>query len=155
MINNDILRRLRYALKLSDARLVKIFARVDFDLNEDDARALLGKEDEEGTVICLDDLMAVFLDGLILELRGPAKDGRPPHREPSKLTNNIILKKIRIALKLHEEDMLAILELGGQPMSKSEITALFRKPNHKHYRECGDQVLRAFFRGLTMRLRPS
>jgi uncharacterized protein YehS (DUF1456 family) len=155
MNNNDILRRLRYALKLSDARLVKIFARVDFDLNEADARALLGKEDEEGTVICLDDLMAVFLDGLILELRGPSKDGRPPHREPSTLTNNTILKKIRIALKLHEEDMLAILKLGEQPMSKSEITALFRKPGHKHYRACGDQVVRAFLRGLTQRLRPS
>jgi uncharacterized protein YehS (DUF1456 family) len=70
------------------------------------------------------------------------------------LTNNTKLKKLRIALNLHEEAMLAILEAGGHPMSRGELTALFRKPQHKHYRECGDQVLRKFLKGLTMRLRP-
>ena len=155
MNNNDILRRLRYALDLSDAQLVSIFARADQDLTQDDVRALLGKEDEEGTVICLDDLMAAFLDSLIVEKRGPPKPGSRPPETPERLTNNAILKKIRIALTLHENDMLSILKAGGQPMSKGELSALFRKPNHKHYRACGDQALRAFLRGLTLRLRPS
>jgi uncharacterized protein YehS (DUF1456 family) len=155
MNNNDILRRLRYALDLSDAQMVSIFARADQDLPVEGVRALLGKEDEEGTIICLDDLMAAFLDSLIVERRGPPRPGTPPPVYTTPLTNNAILKKIRIALKLHEEDMLSILMAGGQPMSKGEISALFRKPTHKHFRECGDQVLRAFLRGLTLRLRPS
>jgi uncharacterized protein YehS (DUF1456 family) len=154
MNNNDVLRQLRYALRMTDAQMVALLAQAGQDMSEENARSMLGKEGEEGTVICLDSLMADFLDSLILLKRGPPKGGSPVP-QVSVLTNNIILKKIRIALKLHEEDMLSILSAGGQPMSKSEITALFRKPNHKHYRECGDQLLRAFFRGLTMRLRPS
>ena len=50
--------------------------------------------------------------------------------------------------------MLGMLTLGGHPMSKGELTALFRKPTHKHYRDCGDQVLRNFLHGLTLTLRP-
>ena len=154
MNNNDVLRQLRYALRMPDSEMVAILAQAGQDMTEENARSMLGREGEEGTVICLDSLMAAFLDSLILKKRGPPKGGGSPP-QVSVITNNIILKKIRIALKLHEEDMLSILSDGGQPMSKSEITALFRKPDHKHYRECGDQVLRAFFRGLTMRLRPS
>ena len=155
MNNNDILRRLRYALNLSDAKMIKIFARVGQVLNEAEVQSLLGKEDEEGTVICLDDLMAAFLDSLIVELRGPPRPGSPPPAIPDRISNNDIIKKVRIALKLQEADMMAILEAGGQPMSKGELSALFRKPGHKHYRACGDQVMRAFLRGLTLRLRPS
>jgi uncharacterized protein YehS (DUF1456 family) len=155
MNNNDILRRLRYALNLSDAKMIEIFARVGQVLNEAEVHSLLGKEDEEGTVICLDDLMAAFLDSLIVELRGPPRPGSPPPAIPDRISNNDIIKKVRIALKLQESDMMAILEAGGQPMSKGELSALFRKPGHKHYRACGDQVMRAFLRGLTLRLRPS
>jgi uncharacterized protein YehS (DUF1456 family) len=155
MNNNDILRRLRYALNLSDAKMIEIFARVGQVLNEAEVHSLLGKEDEEGTVICLDDLMAAFLDSLIVELRGPPRPGSPPPAIPDRISNNDIIKKVRIALKLQESDMMTILEAGGQPMSKGELSALFRKPGHKHYRACGDQVMRAFLRGLTLRLRPS
>ena len=155
MNNNEILRRLRYELNLSDAKMIEIFARVGQVLNEAEVHSLLGKEDEEGTVICLDDLMAAFLDSLIVELRGPPRPGSPPPAIPDRISNNDIIKKVRIALKLQEADMMAILEAGGQPMSKGELSALFRKPGHKHYRACGDQVMRAFLRGLTLRLRPS
>ena len=155
MNNNEILRRLRYELNLSDAKMIEIFARVGQVLNEAEVHSLLGKEDEEGTVICLDDLMAAFLDSLIVELRGPPRPGSPPPAIPDRISNNDIIKKFRIALKLQEADMMAILEAGGQPMSKGELSALFRKPGHKHYRACGDQVMRAFLRGLTLRLRPS
>ena len=153
MNNNDILRRLRYALNLSDAQLVKLFARAGHDLNQADVRALLGKEDEEGTVICLDDLLSAFLDSLIVERRGPPKSDSPPPQAGRTITNNDVLKKIRIALTLHEDAMLRILREGGQSLSKGELSALFRKPQHKHYRTCGDQLLRAFFRGLTLEQR--
>lgn len=155
MSNNDVLRRLRYALNLSDEHMVAIFALADRDLTTDQVCALMAKEGEEGAVECSDALLAGFLDGLILDRRGPRKPGAPVPAAPPELTNNAILKKLRIALTLHEDAMLSILAAGGQPFSKGELTALFRKPDHKHYRACGDQVLRHFLQGLTQRLRPS
>ena len=118
--------------------------------DEEEARALLGKEDDEGSIICSDALMETFLDSLIIDRRGPPRAGSRP-RDLTKMTNNAVIKKLRIALSLQEGDMLAILKAGGQSMTKGELTALFRKPLHKHYRDCGDQVLGAFLRGLTIR----
>jgi uncharacterized protein YehS (DUF1456 family) len=64
------------------------------------------------------------------------------------LTNNDILKKIRVALELKDEDIIHILKLSEFEISKSELNALFRKPDHPNYRECGDQLLRNFLNGL-------
>ncbi len=151
MIHNDILRGLRSALDLSDAQLVVFFSRDREEaLSEEEARALLGKEDDEGSIICSDALMETFLDSLIIDRRGQPRAGSRP-RDLTKMTNNAVIKKLRIALSLQEGDMLAILKAGGQSMTKGELTALFRKPLHKHYRDCGDQVLGAFLRGLTIR----
>ena len=155
MNNNDILRRLRYALNLSDGQMIHLFARAGHDLGSGDVRALLGKEDEDGTVVCMDDLLSAFLDSLIVERRGPPKPGTPAPQPVQSISNNDILKKLRIALKLHEDAMLRLIKTGGQTLSKGELSALFRKPQHKHYRACGDQVLRAFLRGLTLEQRGS
>ncbi len=155
MNNNDVLRRLRYALKLSDARMVKIFALVGETLTETEARAITGREEEEDAVFCTDDRLSLFLDGLIIDRRGPRKPGSPVPKAELELSNNDILKKVRIALTLREPDILEILRNGGHPMSKSEVGALFRKPDHKHYRTAGNQVLRKFLKGLTLRLRPT
>ena len=95
------------------------------------------------------------MDGLIIERRGPPPAGKTLPPPADALSNNATLKKLRIALNLREEEMLSTLKAGGHPMSRGELTALFRKPYHKHYRECGDQVLRKFLNGLTKRLRPS
>ncbi|MBL7889160.1 MAG: DUF1456 family protein [Bacteroidia bacterium] len=64
------------------------------------------------------------------------------------LTNNDILKKIRVALELKDEDIIKILKLSEFEMTKSELNALFRKPDHPNYKECGDQLLRNFLNGL-------
>ena len=94
------------------------------------------------------------MDGLILLKRG-RKEMKPgeTRKSVSRLTNNAILKKIRIALELKEEDMLGILKLADIDISKSELTALFRREGHKNYKECGDQFLRKFLKGLTIRCR--
>ncbi len=155
MNNNDILRRLRYALNLTDAELVAVFALSDQEVTEEAAVAMMLSEEEVGATQCTDVLMTDFLDGLILERRGPRKEGSPaPVAEPE-LTNNAVLKKLRIAMSFHEDDMLGVLAAGGHKMSRGELSALFRKPGHKHYRGCGDQVLRNFLTGLTMRTRSS
>lgn len=155
MNNNDTLRRIRYALDVSDAQMVTAFGLGGHEITEEQARQYMTNEDEDGAVYCSDEAFGRFLDGLIIERRGPPPAGKALPPPADTLSNNATLKKLRIALNLREEDMLSILKAGGHPMSRGELTALFRKPYHKHYRECGDQVLRKFLNGLTKRLRPS
>ena len=64
------------------------------------------------------------------------------------MDNNDILKKIRVALSLKDHEIIEILELSDFKMSKSELSALFRKEDHPNYKSCGDQVLRKFLNGL-------
>lgn len=64
------------------------------------------------------------------------------------LTNNDILKKLRVALELKDDDVIKILSLVDFKITKSEINALYRRPDHENYRECGDQLLRNFLNGL-------
>ena len=64
------------------------------------------------------------------------------------LTNNDILKKLRVALDLKDDDIIHILSLSDFEVSKSELSALFRKEDHPNYRPCGDQLLRNFLNGL-------
>ncbi|MBW1880158.1 MAG: DUF1456 family protein [Deltaproteobacteria bacterium] len=148
MHNNEILRRLSDALSLTDARLLAIFALGGDDLAEQDVRALTREQGKDGAVVCPDDLLARFLDGLIVEQRGPREPGRPTPVSAVRLTNNAVLKKLRIALALKEDDVLRVLAAGGNPISNRELTTLFRKPGNKHFRKCGDDVLRSFLIGL-------
>lgn len=64
------------------------------------------------------------------------------------LSNNDILKKLRVALELKDEDVVKILKLADFDITKSELNALYRKPDHPNYKECGDQLLRNFLNGL-------
>ncbi len=64
-----------------------------------------------------------------------------------------IIATIKIAFDLKAEDVLAILDLVDVHISKHELSALFRKPGHKHFRECKDQILRNFLMGLQIRYR--
>lgn len=69
------------------------------------------------------------------------------------MTNNDILKKLRVALKLRDEDIVHILQLAEFEVSKGEINALFRSEDHPNYKECGDQLLRNFLNGLIIFMR--
>ncbi len=154
MTNNDILRRFRYALDISDPAMIKIFKLSEHEIDQSGLAALLKKEDEEGYVVCSDEVMGLFLDGLIVHRRG-RKESNPAQEKKSDahLTNNAILKKLRIALELKEDDMAGILKLADAAISKSELSALFRKEGHRNFKECGDQFLRNFLKGLTIRYR--
>jgi len=152
MTNNDVFRRLRYALDLSNPTLIELFKLSGKDLKQADVLALLKKEDDEGFEPLSDALMEAFLDGLIALRRGKREDAAPA-RASAGLSNNDILRKIRIALELKEADMLAVFKLAGFPTSKSELSALFRTKGHDNYKECGDQLLRNFLKGLTIKYR--
>jgi len=69
------------------------------------------------------------------------------------MTNNDILKKLRVALKLRDEDIIQVLKLAEFEVTKSEVNALFRSEDHPNYKECGDQLLRYFLNGLIIYMR--
>lgn len=154
MINNDVLRSIRYTLDLSDQKVVDIAQLTDaaLVLDRDDVRAFLLREDEPGHLVCSDAVLAHFLDGLIVYLRG-RDETAPPRPVEKRISNNLVLKKLRVAFQLKDDDMHAVFADAGFPLSKPELSALFRQPGHKNYRACGDQLLRAFLKGLTLRVR--
>jgi uncharacterized protein YehS (DUF1456 family) len=152
MINNDVLRRLRYTLKANDAAVVDLFAQGGATVTEADVAAYISREDEPGFVELPDGLLDAFLDGLIVSKRGK-REGAPPPR-PARFDNNLILRKLKIALNLREEDMLAIFALAEFRISSGELSAFFRGPDHRNHRPCKDQALRNFLVGLSKKLRP-
>jgi uncharacterized protein YehS (DUF1456 family) len=154
MTPNDILRRIRYALNLNDPAMLEIFKQGDQIVELAGLKNLLKKEDEPGYAACSDTVLGAFLDGFIVHKRGKKEADPGQVKRPDQLlTNNAIMRKIRIALELKEEDMLGILKLGEVEISSSELSAFFRKKDHKHYKECGDQFLRSFLKGLAIRYR--
>ncbi|MDN4629062.1 DUF1456 family protein [Erwinia sp. DT-104] len=154
MTNNDVLRSVRYMLSLSDAQMVGILALAESEVSEAEMQSFLKKEDEAGFRACPDVVMGYFLNGLIFQRRGKSEDAPEPSVE-RKMTNNIIIKKLRIAFDLKTTDIIDVLKLADFAVGQSEIGAIFRKPGHKNYRECGDQILRNFLKGMTMKLRPA
>jgi len=152
MDNNDIMRRIRYTFDFSDSKMVALFGLTGHEVTRDQISDWLKKDDDPAYKECSDTELAIFLNGLIIEKRGK-KDG--PQPEPEKrLTNNIIFKKLKIALNFTAEDVLDLMALAEFAMSKHELSAFFRKPGHKHYRECKDQILRNFLRGMQLKYRP-
>ena len=140
MLSNDILRSVRYILKANNNDLVRILALGNVEATAEQIAVWLRKEDEEGFQRCPD----------IYEKRG--KDESAPALEPERrINNNIVLKKLRIAFSLKTDDILAILTEQQFRVSMPEITAMMRAPDHKNFRECGDQFLRYFLRGLAAR----
>jgi len=153
LTNNDILRRVRYTFDLKDSVMAEIFSLADFNVTSEQVTSWLKKEDDESFVELSDTELAVFLNGFINFKRGKREGDQP--KPEAKLSNNIVFQKLRIALNLKAEDIIEILQLVDFHLSKHELSAFFRKPENKHYRECKDQVLRNFLLGLQNQLRPS
>ena len=149
LTNNDVLRRIRYTFDFSDSKMIAIFGLADHDVTRGQISDWLKKEEDPAFQECNDTLLAIFLNGLINDKRGK-KEGLQPKSEKY-LTNNIILRKLKIALNLKDNDFLDILNLAKSPISKHELSAFFRRTNHLHYRECKDQILRNFLKGLQIK----
>ena len=147
MTYNDVLRSLRYLLNVSDAAMVDIFRLGNCEVSRADVVAFLKTEDEDGYRACSDKALAHFLNGVISYKRG--KDESRPQPVELPVTNNTVLKKLRVAFELKDDDIIALLQRTGLGLSKTELGAFFRRPGHRNYRECGDQVLRNFLKGLS------
>lgn len=171
MDNNDILIRLRYALDIKNNDMIKIFKEGGIELSKEDVLKVLTKTpesegDDMDSVLDASEnvdhirvdnrMLESFLNGLIVFKRGrqepkPGQPATPPmSNEPA---NNLLLKKVKIALQLTSEDMLELLALAGVTVSKSEMSGILRKHGHKNYSICGDRYARNFLKGLAIKYR--
>ena len=148
MKNSDVLRSVRYLLNVSEQKIAEIIKLGGGEAGVLDLRDFLKKEEEEGSRECPHELMAFFLNGLIISKRGKIENSPTPALEIP-ITNNQVLKKLRVSFELKDEDIRSILSGLGHEISKSELSAFFRKAGHPNYRPCGDQFLRNFLKGLT------
>ncbi len=153
MTNNDVLRRIRYIYDLNDSTMISIFALADHTVSREQISNWLKKDDDPDYKACTDEQLAIFLNGLIIKNRGK-KEGPQPVPE-KKLNNNIIFRKLKIALNLKNEDVLALLALADLRISKHELSAFFRREDHKHHRVCKDQILRNFLKGMQLKYHPA
>jgi uncharacterized protein YehS (DUF1456 family) len=152
MDNNDILRRLRYTFDFGDSEMMHIFKLGNYPATREQISDWLKKFNLPNHQPLDDHMLAIFLNGLINLKRGK-KEGAEPAVE-DKLNNNIILRKLKIALNLQNDDMLYILKLMDVRISKHELSAFFRNPNQSQYRACENQILRNFLHGLQIKYRP-
>jgi uncharacterized protein YehS (DUF1456 family) len=151
MTNNDILRRIRYTFDLSDSQMIAIFRQADHEVTREEISDWLKKDDDPAFKDCSDTKMAIFLNGFINKRRGKREGAQP--KPETRLNNNIIFTKLKIALNLKAEEIIELLALAGFHIGKHELSAFFRRPDHKHYRECKDQILRNFLKGVQLKFR--
>jgi len=152
MTNNDYLRSIRFLLDVGDSKLVDIIKLSGPTVPLEDIKSYLLNEEDPNYLKCSDEIMAHFLDGLVYLKRGK-DESRPVVPFELPITNNVVLKKLRVAFALKEEDMHDILAKAGFKVARGELSAVLRKNGHINYRECGDQLLRNFLKGLTLRER--
>jgi uncharacterized protein YehS (DUF1456 family) len=149
MTNNDVLRSFRYALDLKDSTMLACFAEGGPALSPAQLAALLRREEDAGFEPLSDELLSQFLDGFVSTRRGK-REPKPgePRAERAQLSNNRILRAVRIGLELKDTDVIEIMGLADTAVSKTELSALFRREDHRNYQPCGNQFLRSFLRGL-------
>ncbi|MFC4320052.1 YehS family protein [Litchfieldia salsa] len=170
MTNNDILIRLRYALDIKNNDMVEIFKLGGVEVTKEDVLKILSKPTEdyddeddfddivedENHIKCNNAMLEKFLNGFIIFKRGKQepKPGQPEIPALSnESVNNLVLKKLKIALSLTSDDMLVLLDEAGVSVTKGEISAILRKKGHKNYKVCGDRYARNFLKGLALKYR--
>ncbi len=151
MTNNDILRSLRYTFDLNDYEMIDLFGLGGKAVNRGEVSNWMKREEDPDFQTLYDMDLAIYLNGFIIQRRGPKDDGIP--QPEKKLTNNMILRKLKIAFDMKDEDMLAVLDSVNLKFSKHELSAFFRNPSQSQYRPCKDQVLRNFLQGIQLKFR--
>jgi uncharacterized protein YehS (DUF1456 family) len=149
--NNDIFRRLRFIFDFNDSTMMSLFELAGGGATRAEVSDWLKQEDKPDFKEIADSRLALFLNGLIIQRRGK-REGAIPEAEQT-LNNNIIFRKLKIALDFKDEDILAALASAGFPIGKHELSAFFRKADHKNYRACQSQILRNFLKGLQLKFR--
>lgn len=146
MINNDILRRISTIFDFTDEKIRSVFSLSQYEVSAEQLANFFKEKDDNAYQPIADIELASFLNGLIIDKRGPSDGPARPNEE--QLTNNMIFNKVKIALSLKADEVIAIMELADLSLGKYELSAFFRNVNHKHYKDCSDEVLSAFLKGL-------
>jgi len=146
MINNDILRRISTIFDFTDEKIRSVFSLSQYEVSAEQLANFFKEKDDNAYQPIADVELASFLNGLIIDKRGPSDGPARPNEE--QLTNNMIFNKVKIALSLKADEVIAIMELADLSLGKYELSAFFRNVNHKHYKDCSDEVLSAFLKGL-------
>ena len=146
MTNNDILRRIRFLFDFSDLKMIEVFKLVNHTVQRSEVSNWLKKEEDPLFVELTDLQLSIFLNGLVIYKRGK-RDGPLPEPEDP-LTNNVILRKLKIALNLKTDDILDLFAFINKRIGKHELSAFFRHPENKSYELCMDQYLRHFLNAL-------
>ena len=173
MNNNDILIRLRYALDIKDSDMIEIFSLGGISVTKEELQRMLLNPPKDRSLDadvdkfvvdtdikkCNNYMLESFLNGFIIFKRGRQEPKSSEFSsqlsmiKDNKTVNNVMLKKIKIALSLTSEDMLEIFKSAGSLLSKSELSAVLRREEHRNYKECGDRYARNFLKGLAMKYR--
>lgn len=151
MTNNDIIRRIRYTFSYNDKKMLQLLALSGYTTTREEISNWLKKDEDPLFKEILDVQLATFLNGMIIDKRG-LQDGKKPINE-KKLNNNIIFRKLKIALNLKDTEIIEIFDSVDLRISKSELSAFFRKPTQTQYMVCKDQFLRNFIYGLQKKYR--
>jgi len=144
---NDILYKIQKALNLSQDEMIEAYKLTDYTMEASHLDALLKRRQDDGSKLCSYEELGVFLDGFVILKRGPSPKKKNDN-EVVELTNNLILKKLRIALELKEAVTEIIFSLGEAELNKQQLASLFRKEGHKNFKECSDELLMSFLDGL-------
>ena len=153
MRTNDIFRKLTQSLPLSVEQVQALFAESDIDLTDKEVGNLLKTDYQPGFEAMPEYILLIFLNNLIDQKRGKKIDAQAEVVEKHhKVSNNDVLKKLRIAFNLHEQDVRDALKLVTIELTKSDLSALFRKPGHVHFKACDDELALDFIQGLGLLL---
>lgn len=146
MNNNDIIRRIRYMFDYGDDKMISLFKLANHKVSREELSNWLKKDKDESFVPIQDRELSIFLNGLIIDKRGKREGPQPEPEDP--LTNNMILRKLKIAFNLKSDDILDLFASINKRIGKHELSAFFRRPDHKSYEPCMDQYLRYFLNAL-------
>jgi uncharacterized protein YehS (DUF1456 family) len=172
MENHDILKRLRYALDIKDIDMVEVFRLGGVTITKEKIQEMLlsatsiskfapatKETSSDVEKVCSNRMFESFLNGFITHKRGK-KEEKPGESDKQafmitsdKDVNNVVLKKLKIALSLTSEEMLAIFKDGGLELSNSELSAALRRQGQRNYKISGDRYVKSFLNGLTERNR--
>lgn len=147
MQTNEIVNKTIEAIGLNIDDLLEIYRLVDYKIDTDSIGKWSLSPDDDNFLLCSYEDLGNFLDGLIILKRGASADEKRAD-EIVELTNNLILKKLRVALNLKEHDIEIIFALGEISLTKQQLSSLFRKETHRNFKVCSDELLMAFLDGL-------
>jgi len=145
MTPSEIIKELKVALDLNRAQIMHLYELEEFPITKERLDSILKNRSKKNSSNATYEELGVFLDGLISQKRGKPKAAPA---EDVVLDNNLILKKLRVALNLKDTEIAIIFELADFKISKSAMKDLFRSYTHPKYRECDNKTLKAFIEGL-------